>query len=61
VDNVILELGSNVNVFTKHTWEIMGKPILVWSLVQLRLANQHKIVSIVRLIGIPMKLHGWGA
>jgi hypothetical protein len=39
IDNVILELGSNVNVLPKKTREIMGKPKLVWSPIQLRLAN----------------------
>jgi hypothetical protein len=26
VDNVILDLGSDVNVLPKKTWEMMGKP-----------------------------------
>ena len=25
VDSVILDLGSNVNILTKKTWEMMGK------------------------------------
>jgi hypothetical protein len=33
MDNVILELGSNVNFLPKKTWEMMGKPKLIWSLV----------------------------
>ena len=37
--DVILELGSHVNVLTKQTWEQMGKPTLAWSPIQLRLAN----------------------
>jgi hypothetical protein len=41
VENVILDLGYDVNVLSKHTWEMMGKPKLIWHLVQLRLANQH--------------------
>jgi hypothetical protein len=39
VDNVILDLGSYVNVLPKNTSEMMGKPKLVWSPVQLRLVN----------------------
>jgi hypothetical protein len=31
VDNVILDLGFDVNVLPKQTWEMMGKPKLVWS------------------------------
>ena len=29
MDEVILDLGSNVNVLTKQTWEQMGSPKLV--------------------------------
>jgi hypothetical protein len=39
MDNIILDLGSNVNVILKHTWEMMGKPKLIWSPIQLRLEN----------------------
>jgi hypothetical protein len=39
VDNVILELGSYVNVLPKNTWEMMGEIELIWSPTQLRLAN----------------------
>lgn len=28
MDQVILDLGLNVNVFPKHTWERMGRPTL---------------------------------
>ena len=30
---------------------MMGKPKLVWSIIQLRLENQHKIIPIKRLVG----------
>jgi hypothetical protein len=39
-------------------WEIMGKPKLLWSIVQLRLVNQHKIIPIDRLVDVPMKIDG---
>ena len=42
--DVILDLGSEVNVLTKQTWKQMGKPTLDWSPIQLRLANQQNIV-----------------
>ena len=29
--DIILDLGSEVNVLTKQTWEQMGKPTLEWS------------------------------
>jgi hypothetical protein len=57
IDNVILDLGSNVNMIPNHTWEIMGKPNLVWSPIQLRLSNQYKIVSISRLIEILVNIY----
>jgi hypothetical protein len=58
VDYVILDLGSNVNVLPKQTWEMIGKINLVWSLVHLRLVNDHKIVSIGRLTGVPVNIDG---
>ena len=35
VDSVILDLGLDINILRKQTWENMGKPQLVWSPVQL--------------------------
>jgi hypothetical protein len=58
IDNVILDLGSDVNVLPKKTWEMMGKPKLAWSPIQLRLENQYKIVPIGRLTGIPVNIDG---
>ena len=46
VDSVILDLGSDVNILTKQTWQKMGRPTLGWSLVQMRLANQVKVQPI---------------
>ena len=40
MDEVVLDLGSEVNDMTKQTWEIMAKPNLAFSPIQLRLANQ---------------------
>ena len=39
MDYIILDLGSNVNILTCQTWEIMGNPTLEWSPIQLRLAK----------------------
>jgi hypothetical protein len=58
VDNVILDLGSDVNVLPKQTWEMMGEPELIWSPVHLRFANRHKIVLIGQLMGIPVNIDG---
>ena len=40
MDEVVLDLGSEVNVMTKKTWEIMAKLKLAFSPIQLRLVNQ---------------------
>ena len=62
VDSVILDLGSYVNILTKQTWKLMGNPTLVWSLVQLQLANQAKFQPIGRVSNLvidieDMKMH----
>ena len=31
ITDIILDLGSKVNVLTRQTWEQMGKPKLEWS------------------------------
>ena len=36
---IILDLGLDVNILTRKTWEIMGSHRFVWSQVKLRLAN----------------------
>ena len=46
VDSIILDLGSDVNILTKQTWQLMGKPTLRWSSVQLRLENLAKVQPI---------------
>ena len=33
VDSVILDLASDFNILTNQTWQKMGIPQLVWSLV----------------------------
>jgi hypothetical protein len=58
LDNVIFDLGSDVNVLPRKTWELMGKSKLVWRLVLLRLMNQHKIILIIHLTRVPMNIDG---
>jgi hypothetical protein len=58
MDNVILELRSYINVLPRHTWEMMGKPKLLWSTIQLSLANQHNIILFMILVGVPMNIDG---
>ena len=43
MDEVILDLGFEVNVLTKQTWELMGRPKLSYSPIQLKLSNQQKV------------------
>jgi hypothetical protein len=56
--DIILDLGSKVNVFPKKTWEAMGEPTLGYSPIQLNLENQHRVVPIGRLKGILVDLDG---
>jgi hypothetical protein len=45
IDYVVLDLGSEVNVMTKQTWALMGKPKLIYSPIRLRMANQQAVIS----------------
>jgi hypothetical protein len=56
--DIILDLGSEVNVLLKKTWQCMGEPTLVYSLVQLKLENQHRVLPIDRLKGVTIDLYG---
>jgi hypothetical protein len=56
--DIILDLGSEVNVLPKKTWQCMGEPTLGYSPVQLKLANQHKVLPIGRLKGVTIDLDG---
>jgi hypothetical protein len=56
VDNVILKLGSDAKVFPKKKWDLMGKRKLVWYPVKLSLTDEHNIVPIGCLTGVPMNV-----
>jgi hypothetical protein len=56
--DIILDLGSEVNVLPKNTWQFMGEPTLVYSLVQFKLANQHKVLPIGRIKAVIVDLDG---
>ena len=58
MDEVVLDLGSEVNVMTKQTWEIMEKPKLAFSSIQLRLANQQRVIPIGQLSSVLVDLNG---
>ena len=56
--DIILDLGSEVNVLPKKTCKCMGDPTLGYSHVQLKLANQHRVLPIGRLKGVTADLDG---
>ena len=58
MDQVILDLGSDVNFLLKKTWETMGRPMLPWSLIHLMMANQQKIIPMGRLQGVTVDIEG---
>jgi hypothetical protein len=56
--DIILNLGSEVNVLPNKTWKGMGDPTLGYSLVQLKLANRHRVLPIGRLKEVTVELDG---
>jgi hypothetical protein len=58
LDGVMMDLGSDVNIFLKKYWELMGNPNLVWSPIQLKLTNQYKIYLIGRLEQVEVNIEG---
>ena len=40
IDYVVLDLGLEVNVMTKQTWALMGKPKLIYSPIRLCMVNK---------------------
>jgi hypothetical protein len=56
--DIILDLGSEVNVLPKKTWKCMGEPTLGYSHVQLKLVNMHRFLPIGRLKGVTVDLDG---
>jgi hypothetical protein len=56
MQDVMLDLGFDGNITTKKTWELMGKPCLVWSPIQLRLANQYQIYPIGRVEDVEVNI-----
>lgn len=55
---VILDLGSDVNVLPKRTWEIMGRPMLQWSHIPFHMENQQKIIHMGHLYGVTVDIEG---
>ena len=61
MEQVILDLGSDVNVLPKQTWERMGRPVLQWSPIHLCMENQQKIIPMGCLYGVTMDIEGVSA
>jgi hypothetical protein len=57
IDYVVLDLGSEVNVMTKNTWALMGKPKLIYSPIRLRMANQQEVSPFGILENFPVDIH----
>ena len=58
MDYIIFDLGSDVNILTHQMYEIMGKPPLEWSPIQLRLSNQEKVLPVGRLSQVQVDIEG---
>jgi hypothetical protein len=58
MDNVMLDLGSNVIILPNKSWKLMGKPTLVWSPIQIKLANQYRIYPICWLQQLEENIEG---
>jgi hypothetical protein len=56
IDYVVLDLGLEVNVMTKQTWELMGKSKLIYSLIRLRMDNQRAVSPFGRLEHVPVDI-----
>jgi hypothetical protein len=58
IDYVVLDIGSKVNVMTKQTWELMGKPKLIYSPIRFRTTNQQVVSPFRRLEHVLMDIDG---
>lgn len=58
---VVLDIGSNENVFPQQTWERMEIPMLQWSPIQLKMENKQKIIPMGRLQGVIINIEGTSA
>lgn len=58
MEQIVLDIGFDVNILTKQTWEAMGRPTLQWSPVQLRMENQVKVIHLGRLPSVPINMAG---
>jgi hypothetical protein len=55
---VVLDLGLEVNVMMKQTWELMGKPKMIYSPNRLRMDNQQAVSPFGRLEHVLVDIDG---
>ena len=58
MDYIILDLGSDVNIMTRHAWESTNKPWMDWCPIHLRLVNWLKVLPIGRLTQVSVEVEG---
>ena len=58
IKDTMLDLGLDVNIIPRKTWEALGRPKLTYSPIQLHMANQYCIVSIDRLEEVEVDVAG---
>jgi len=58
IKDVMLDLGSDVDILPKKTWEDLGKPQLVYSPIQLSMENQYCIFPVGRLENVEIDVVG---
>jgi hypothetical protein len=54
----VLDAETHVNIMTKSTWEILGKPVMIPSLGGIGLFKGKMITLCGRLTHVPMSAHG---
>ena len=58
ISDVMLHFGFDVNTLSKKTWEAMGNPKLIYSPIQLSMANQYYIYLVGRIQNVEVDLVG---
>jgi hypothetical protein len=57
MDGVMLDLGSDVKILRKKSWDLMGKPNLVWSPIELKVSIQYRIYPIGELKQVEVNIN----
>lgn len=58
INDMMLDLGYDVNILPRKTWEAMGKPQLKYLSIQLRMEIQYYILPIGRLENLEVDVVG---